>query len=101
MLLSEIDLDDSIRNRQPIEHAVETILARVAKRKWKPKKSDDLGGRRLMEAKEEAVQGLLFRIRGSGKEMIYIADLPEEEVIRIKRTWTPDWTRASSPSGDD
>jgi hypothetical protein len=100
ILLREIDTEAPIPDgRRLVEEAVATFLDRLEKRKWKPPKSGNLSGRRLTEAKQEAVLGRLSPIRVSGEEIIYIADLADEEILRIRRAWAPDWSQASLPCG--
>jgi hypothetical protein len=86
-------------DRRPIIEAVEGILRRIEKRKWRPSKSQNLSGRRLKEAKTRAVQARLAPLRRSGSDTIYLADLPAVETARIRRNWSPDWSLAMSPWG--
>lgn len=52
-----------------------------------------------MEAKQQAIQSRLSAIRGFGESTIYLADLTEADISRIRRDWNPDWARASLPWG--
>jgi hypothetical protein len=98
VLLSEIDPGSPLSvDRNPIDEAVTALLDRIARRKWKAPKSESMGGRRFKDAKEEAVRNRLSRIRRFGEEWFYLADLAKEDVDQVRRTWTPDWTRACSP----
>ena len=100
VVLSGIDIEAPVpTDRRPIAEAVKRILDVTGSRAWKPPKSENLSGRRLMEAKQQAIQGRLSAIRRSGELMIYLADLPEPDISRIRRDWNLDWSRASLPWG--
>ena len=99
-LVREIDPESRLPiDRTRIEQAVDDLISKIFSPRRKRTDPKNRSGRRLIDAKREGVQGKLSRIRLSGTDVIYIADLPLDNVFAIRRTWTPDWSRATSPLG--
>jgi hypothetical protein len=87
----------SSSDREAISAAVDQLLQKIGKQKRKGNELESLRGRRFVQAKAEAAEHRLSWLRRSGTGMICLADLPKEEIGKIREQWTSDWSRANVP----
>jgi hypothetical protein len=71
---------------------------------WKadPKKLDIRSDRRIRTAKQSAAVGRLSMIRGNPEydKVLYLADLPSEELIKLRKNWKPEWGCSNQKWGE-
>lgn len=82
----------------------DTTVTEMSKdiRGWKPRSLNIRSDRRTRAAKQRAAMGRLSAIRANpqSETRLYIADLPAEEIKKLRNNWKPEWGRANQRWGE-
>ena len=82
-----------------VHRAIEKILSRLQKKRWTRPGAEEAVGRRFMEAKQQAIEGRLSKLRRVADKWLLMADLPPDQQSDVRGRWNINWERASSPWG--
>jgi hypothetical protein len=87
-------------DREALSGAIAKIVEGLRNRKGTKAKSEEMGessGQRFFRAKELAADSRLSKLRRIGDQWVFLADLPQAQQSEVRRSWSPDWTKANRP----